>query len=327
VPLDATDRRLLNLIQSDFPLCREPFVALAASLDVAEDDVRIRIQRLKDKRIVRSISGVFNASGLGYHSTLVAMHVDPARVEQAAELINGHRGVSHNYLRDHYLNLWFTLTMTKGNDLEAAAAELGEEAKAELTLSLPTRQSFKINVCFDMVGQDRTLGNGDEVHFGPVDGDEVKDGEVAVVQELQRDLPLESRPFDAMAGRTGVDGDEFLRIATSFRDRGIMRRYGARLDHYRAGFVTNALSCWKVEPARVEEVGRTLASHQCVSHCYERRTAPQWQYNVYAMIHGHSQDEPPSIARRLSEETGVADYLILPSTREFLKRKMEYFPD
>jgi DNA-binding Lrp family transcriptional regulator len=235
--------------------------------------------------------------------------------------------VSHNYLRDHYLNLWFTLTATKDTDLESTAAELGESAQAELTLSLPARQAFKINVCFDMVGQDRTLGDGEETRFGPAEGDELKDGEVAVVRGLQRDLPLEARPFDAVADRLDMGADEFLRTAASFKERGIMRRYGARLDHYRAGFVTNALSCWKVEPERLEQVGRTLASHSCVSHCYERRTAPQWQYNVYAMIHGHSQEEPLSIARRLSEETGVPDYLVLPSTKEYLKRRMRYFPD
>ncbi len=327
MPLDITDRKLLNLIQSGFPLCREPFAALGASLGVPEDDVWRRIRSLKQKRILRSISAVFNASGLGYHSTLVAMHLDQARIDEAAGLISRHPGVSHNYLRDHYLNLWFTLTTKKDTDLEATAAGLGESAGAEITLSLRARQAFKINVCFDMMGQDRTLGDGDEVRFGPAGNDELRDGEVAVVRELQRDLPLESRPFDAMADRLGMDVAEFLRKAASFTDRGIMRRYGARLDHYRAGFVTNALSCWNVEPDTIERVGKTLADHPSVSHCYERETAPQWRYNVYAMIHGHSAEEPPSVARQLSEDTGVADYLLLPSTKEYLKRRMTYFPE
>ena len=323
--LDRTDRKLLNLIQSDFPLCREPFTALGAILDESADEVCRRIRRFKEEGIVRSISAVFNASGLGYHSTLVAMHLDEAHVDRAAELINRHQGVSHNYLRDHYLNLWFTLTAAKNTDLEAAAAELGESANAELTLSLPARQAFKINVCFDMMDQDKTLGNGEETRFGPAEGDEPSDSDVAVVRELQADLPLESQPFDAMADRLGMDVAEFLRKAASFEERGIMRRYGARLDHYRSGVVSNALSCWKVESDSVAAVGKTLASHPCVSHCYERQTAPQWQYNVYAMIHGHSEEEPTTIARRLSEETGVADYLMLPSAREFLKRRMQYF--
>ena len=127
---------------------------------------------------------------------------------------------------------------------------------SELTLSLPARQAFKINVCFDMMDQDKTLGNGEETRFGPAEGDEPSDSDVAVVRELHADLALESRPFDAMADRLGMDVAEFLRKAASFKERGIMRRYGARLDHYRSGFVSNALSCWKVEPARVAAVGK-----------------------------------------------------------------------
>ena len=323
--LDITDRKLLNLIQSDFPLQREPYAVLGNKLGVSEEEVLKRIHALRDKRIIRSISAVYNAAGLGYHSTLVAMHLDEAHVDKAASLINRHTGVSHNYLRDHYLNLWFTLTTSEDNDLGATIAKIGESVNAELILSLPVMRAFKINVCFDMLGQGDEPDNGDVVRLQRKEGDDLTNGDIALVRELQRDLPLESQPFDAMADSLGLELDEFLQKAASFRERGIMRRYGARLDHWRAGFVANAMSCWQVSPERLIRVGNIIASHRKVSHCYERQTAPQWPYNLYAMIHGHTEEESHSIARQLSEEIGIADYLLLHSTKEYLKRRVKYF--
>jgi len=325
--LDITDRKLLNLIQSDFPLHREPYAALGNSLGVSEDEVLQRINRLRDKRIIRSISAVYNAAGLGYHSTLVAMHLDEARVDKAAAFINRHTEVSHNYLRDNYLNLWFTLTATRDRDLEDIAAKMGESVNAEITLSLPVVRAFKINVCFDMLDQEDDQNNGDVIHLRRKEGDNLTEVDIALVRELQRDLPLEAQPFKTMADNLGLELDEFLRRAASFRERGIMRRYGARLDHYQVGIVANALSCWLVPPEMLVEVGNIIAGHRKVSHCYERRTAPQWPYSLYAMIHGYTEEESLSVALQLSEETGISDYIRLRSTKEYLKRRIRYFTD
>jgi len=325
VSLDIIDRKLLNLVQSDFPLHQGPFAALGSILGVSEDDVLQRVRRLKEKRLIRSISAIFNAAGLGYHSTLVAMRLDAARVDEAAALISSHPGVSHNYLRDHYLNLWFTLTATGDTDLGATAAKLGGITKAELTLSLPALRSFKINVCFDMLGQEDGPDNGEVVHYQRTETDDLSDGDIALVRELQRDLPLEARPFNTMAGNLGLELAEFLHRAASFKERGIMRRYGARLNHRRAGFVANAMSCWLVAPDRLDQVGKAIAGYRKVSHCYERQTAPEWPYNLYAMIHGHTEEESRALARQISEETGIVDYILLHSTKEYLKRRVKYF--
>jgi DNA-binding Lrp family transcriptional regulator len=323
--LDITDRKLLNLIQSDFPLHREPYAALSDKLGVSEDEVLQRIQRLRDKGIIRSISAIYNAAGLGYHSTLVAMHVDEAHVDEAAAFINRHMEVSHNYLRDHYLNLWFTLTTTRDRDLEDTAAKMGESVDAEITLSLPIARAFKINVCFDMLDQEDDQNNGDVIHLKRKEDDNLTEDDIALVCELQRDLPLEAQPFNVMADSLGLELDDFLQRAASFKERGIMRRYGARLDHYQVGIVANALSCWLVPPERLVQVGNIIAGHRKVSHCYERQTAPQWPYSLYAMIHGYTEEESRSVALQLSEESGISDYILLRSTKEYLKRRILYF--
>lgn len=325
--LDVTDRKLLNLVQTAFPLCREPFAELGSILDISEDEVLKRLQGLKNEKIIRIINAVFESGRLGYHSTLVAMHVGEQNVEQAATFINRQAGVSHNYLRNHYFNLWFTLSAPGDVNLDAVAAQLGEAASAAQTLSLPARQVFKIMVYFNMLDECEERLSEEEVQPPNRTPGRLGEGEKGMVRELQRDLPLEKCPFDKMAARLGLDTDEFLYRAVSLRDRGIMRRYAARLNHREAGFSANALSCWTVVPDKLARVGQAMASYSEVSHCYERQTAPEWHYNLYAMIHGHTKEDCGSLALRISKETGIKDYVLLYSVKEYLRRTVRYFID
>lgn len=327
ISLDVTDRILLNLVQIEFPLCREPFAELGCILSVSEDEVLKRLHDLKQKNIIRTINAVFESALMGYHSTLVATHVGERHVEQAANLINHHEGVNHNYLRDHYFNLWFTLSAPKDTDLDAVAAELGEAVAAEHTLSLPALQVFKIMVYFDMLGGG--YGHLNEELIKPLNraAGDVSEYDKEIVRELQGELPIEKCPFDEMAARLGLDIDQFLDRAVSLREKGIMRRFAARLNHREAGFLANALSCWRAAPDRVAQVGQAIASHNQVSHCYQRRTAPQWHYNIYAMIHGHTRGDCDSLALHIAKETGIDNYILLYSIKEYLRRSVRYFDD
>src|SRR5215204_1567749 len=111
VPLDDTDRQLLNLMQGKFPLDRRPFKAVADLASLTEADVLERVQYLLAKRIIREITPIFDTRAFGYSSMLVAAKVDPAFPHRAAQFINTHPGVTHNYLRDHDFNLWFTIAV------------------------------------------------------------------------------------------------------------------------------------------------------------------------------------------------------------------------
>src|SRR5918995_1135217 len=109
VALDETDRRLLNLMQGSFPIARRPYDAVARDAGLTEPEVLRRVARLLDARIIRQVTPIFDTRALGYASMLVAAKVDPEHPWRAAQLINAHPGVSHNYLRDHDFNIWFTL--------------------------------------------------------------------------------------------------------------------------------------------------------------------------------------------------------------------------
>jgi len=117
---------------------------------------------------------------------------------------------------------------------------------------------------------------------------------------------------------------DFLTHVTDLLQRGIMRRYGAAVNHRRAGFKANALTCWKVPKPIVDAAGKKLSSFTEVSHCYERKTNPQWQYNLFAMIHGRSWKACQETAIRASNDLGLTDYIQLFSTREFKKTRVNY---
>ena len=328
--LDSLDRRLLNRIQEDFPLVPAPYAALAATLGTDEADVLARIARLRGAAIVRQISAIFDTRALGYRSTLVAMRLPPERLDAGAQRISAHPGVSHNYARQHDYNLWFTLAVPPWQDVAEVAQALGHEVGAERTRVLPTLRLFKIGVRLDVAGErapearetarvyaGQDVERGQRVDLTPRD--------IAMIRELQRDLPAESRPFLPTCARLGCDEDSVFAWCAGMQACGKMRRFAAVLRHQNAGFVSNAMGVWKVPPERVDEVGPLMASFAAVSHCYERPTYPDFPYNLYTMVHGRSREECLRTLEAIAERTAVAEHAYLWSSREFKKERVLYF--
>lgn len=153
------------------------------------------------------------------------------------------------------------------------------------------------------------------------------DTEKRIVKALQGCIPLDTlHPFEPIARECGVTEDELLDALRKWREDGLVRRYGAILNHRAVGWTANAMSIWAVPDCdKAGEVARELASFPEVSHCYERATAPDWPYNLFAMIHGLDRGMCEEIAREVSRRTGVTDYRLLFSTVEFKKESLRYF--
>ncbi|MEN6519525.1 MAG: AsnC family transcriptional regulator [Armatimonadota bacterium] len=322
--MDTIDRQLLNLLQVNFPLVTEPFSELGRRLEIGEDAAIRRVRSLKDRGIIRQISAVFDSHALGYSSSLAAFSVPRERVEQVAEIVNAHPGVSHNYERDHTYNLWFTITVPPGTTPEAEADRLAAQANPRAFRMFPTIRLFKIGVAFDMVGDgtDMLITQPSAVRHDPVELDE---SDIAAVRVLQRDLPIDQRPFASLAVRAGMREDELIRRARMFLQLGAMRRYAAVLKHREAGYLSNAMVVWNVPKNMIEYIGPEFALHRAVSHCYERHTYPDWPYSVFTMVHGRSIEDCEKAARELSNATGITDYVLLYSVREFKKTRVLYY--
>lgn len=150
--------------------------------------------------------------------------------------------------------------------------------------------------------------------------------EKEIVKFLQQDLPLEPRPYKLLAERLVMEEDELVEKVKELQDRGILRRIGAVVRHYQAGFHFNAMGCWQVEDSLVEGIGRKMSSFSQVSHVYQRPAfPPHWPYNLFTMIHGKSREECEGTAEKISEETGIKNFQLLYSVKEFKKTSMRYF--
>ena len=330
--LDSIDKKLLNQLQTAFPLVREPFLQLAEPLEVSESEVIERINNLKKHKVIRQISPIFDTKSLGYKSSLVAAKVKPEHLEAAAEVINSHPGVSHNYERSHEFNLWFTVAIPPDSKLglEATVELLGKLAGVDSIRLLPTLKLFKIGVKLDLES-DGGVSMSDE----PVYNQEssavdlsLTEQEIRLIREVQGNLDVVSRPFDDLADRIGITVDELLDTLRRFDETGQMRRFAAVLHHRQAGFRVNTMGVWSVPEERVDSVGETLAKFSAVSHCYLRPSYTDWPYNVYTMIHGRDREDCENILSEMANMVDIQKRTALYSVREFKKVRVKYFtPD
>ncbi|MEX0874234.1 MAG: Lrp/AsnC family transcriptional regulator [Actinomycetota bacterium] len=317
------DRQLLNAVQKEVPLVPRPFAQVADEIGTTEDDVLARLRRWRDDEgVIRQISAIFDTRKLGYTSTLVAMRIPAERMNEAAKLVNEHPGVSHNYERDHEFNLWFTLAVPAGMDLTEHIDRLHELTGAESTRILPTLKMFKIEVRLDM---ETGVSNADGPPPPKVEIPPLTEADIDAIRALQVDMPLVSRPFAEEAKTVGMSEDELLEFGHKFVADGRMRRCAAILRHRRAGFLANGMGVWKMPEERAEELGYQIAAFPQVTHCYQRPVYEDWPYRVFSMVHARTEEKVREVIAGISNDTGLPEYDILFSTREFKKTRVPYF--
>ena len=330
IPLDETDKKLLNLMQGSFELCAQPFAHVAQLAGISEDEVLQRVKRLLDGRIIREITPIFDTRALGYSSMLVAAKVDPEYPHRAAQFINTHPGVTHNYLRDHDFNLWFTLATEPGSPLglDGTIDIIKAKTGAHSIRQLPTLKLFKIRMDLEMEkGSDALSATVEPVEPRELDPIELSEEDVATVRATQGPMPVSSQPYTPAAERLGVPEDEVLRRLESLRERNALRRVAAILFHRRAGFSANGMGVWAVPDEQILDMGRRMAAFRGISHCYQRPTYPDWPYSVFTMAHGRSKEECDSILDSIAEQERITERATLYSSTEFKKIRMLYFTD
>jgi DNA-binding Lrp family transcriptional regulator len=330
VPLDELDKRLLNLLQGKFPLEPRPFARVGELAGVTEDEVLRRTHRLLDERIIRQITPIFDTRVLGYRSMLVAAKVDPEHPWRAAKVINAHPGVTHNYLRNHDFNMWFTIAVEPDSalGLDGTLEVLAHEAGATSMRQLPTLRLFKIRMDLEMEkGTEALAAAAEAVDHKEPEAIPLSELDLAVIRATQGPMEAVAEPFAGAARELGMPVPALLEHMEDMRERKALRRVAAILFHRRAGFSANGMGVWKVPEDRILELGPRMAAYRGISHCYQRPTYADWPYSVFTMAHGRSKEECDAILDTIAAETGIEERRTLYSSTEFKKVRLRYFTD
>jgi DNA-binding Lrp family transcriptional regulator len=332
IALDESDKRLLNQMQGAFPIVARPYAAVAESLGIGEDVVLRRVQELIEHRIIRQVTPIFDTRAFGYGSMLVAAKVDPEHPWRAAKIINSHPGVSHNYLRNHDFNMWFTIAVEEDSrlGLPGTLDVLQELTGAKSIRQLPTLKLFKIRMDLDMEGGTDALAKavGEAVEPAELSKQPFDELDVAVVRATQGDLPVVSEPYAAAAREVGIPVERLLEHMNGMVERRLLRRVAAILFHRRAGFSANGMGVWRVPDEKIAEYGPRMAAFRGISHCYERPTYEDWRYQIFTMAHGRSKEECDAILDAIAAELpDIQDRATLYSSTEFKKVRLLYFTD
>lgn len=140
----------------------------------------------------------------------------------------------------------------------------------------------------------------------------------AVLRIMRDGIPLLEEPFMEVANKAGISQEEVMARLRRLIRSGVVRRFGASVNHEKIGIVANALVAWKAPRSRVEEIGSIMSNYEEITHCYERKTIPEkWEHNLYTVVHGYDRESVQRFIKRLSKSIGLDEYLILFSSRRF----------
>ncbi len=308
------EQHLLNDYQHDFPLVKQPFLAIGEQLGISEDEVITRLEYLSAQGAISRIGPVFSPGRIGA-STLAALAVPKEQLDKMALWINTLPEVNHNYEREHMYNLWFVVAAPNQAWLDNVLQKINQYAGLPM-LVLPLLEPFHIDLGFNLHGQctaaRKPSGNHEKI--------KLDNAQSAIVAKLQAGIKLEQQPFTALSESVNLDEDTIIRQVSEWQTNGIIKRFGVVVRHHELGYRENAMVVWDVPDDQVSTYGKLAAQQEGVTLCYRRpRQLPDWPFNLFCMVHGKNRDIVQEQIKKLAKNTGLEDFRmqILFSCRRF----------
>ncbi|MBF0454896.1 MAG: Lrp/AsnC family transcriptional regulator [Magnetococcales bacterium] len=318
--LDSVSCRIINELQSGFPLSSAPFLEVAHQLDLTETALIQHIEKLLSGGYLTRFGPLFNAEKMGGGLTLAALSVPKERLDEVAERVNLFPEVAHNYAREHLLNMWFVLATETKEEIQQVIDQI-ESATNLQVFNLPKlteyRLGFKLALHKD--------GSIDTVPFNNIEQPFERESTLsptaqdrAIVTATQAGLPLLPSPFNAIAQQLGLTLETVLNRFETMLKQGWVRRIGVVPNHYQLGLRSNGMSVWHLPLDKIDHYGKQIGALPFVSHCYRRpQKLPEWPYNLFTMVHGQDRsvvsERVESISQLLGEDD--LDHTILYSSR------------
>jgi len=322
--VDALDRELLQWMQDEFPITERPWAFAAENFGITEQEVLSRARRLRTEGIIRTLHSILDNQKIGSGcSTLIALRIPEEQIQHVASVINEYTCVTHNYLREHEYNLWFTLNTRNEKEFRETMEDILERtgAKDPDILDLRTVRVFKVDVRFNFTHNGTHVRKSvRETKSSPIELDETDRG---ILRITQQSISFIETPFKEIAEKVGTSEADVVAKLERLFQHGIIKRIGISVNQRTLGIIANAVVVWKVAGDRVEEIGRMLASYDAVTHCYERRSVPgRWEHNMFAVLHGYDRESVENCAKKLSRAIGIDECRVLFSNEQFKRTSL-----
>ena len=322
---------LLGILQGGVPVSASPFAQIAEYLSSSEEEVLKVISELNTSGIIRRLGGVFDTRCMGFLSTLAACSLPEKEIERAALFINRYPEVTHNYEREHNLNLWFTIVAPSQERINCILAEIAEYLHPHIIYDLPARKMYKIKVRFEF-GKASPATSTQTPWTVSKNAKELVDVKTLLEQEetqniihiLQNELPVIAEPYAEIAAKISLSEEKVLEIIQQLLETGALRRIAAILYHQAAGYRGNIMGAWQVPEKNIEDFVNCISPITALSHIYSRKTYEDWPYNIYTMVHGHDLEGCMNTIRDIARLHEEYPYQLLPSRREFKKTSVTY---
>ena len=303
VGIDLEDARLIDRLQRNVPLTERPFADLAAELQCSEPQLIERLGNLLTSGVLTRFGPLFHIERAGGQFILAALQAPEAHYAEVAAQVNSLPEVAHNYRREHALNMWFVIAAETPEAAWAARDQI--EILTGLPVhAFPKEREYFVGLYLPLLARVSAAPPAPARAAATVKPTEF---DRQLMAATQAGLPLVSRPYDSVAAMLASSGPQVRRRLAELLDAGVVRRIAAVPNHYRLGYTANGMSVWDVDDAEVDRLGELIGSQPAVSHCYRRPRKPGvWRYNLFAMLHGHTQDEVLAQAETLAILLGPA---------------------